>query len=141
VITGLRAFAETLRRYVQGNPEMPPGMTVTLDGAPSDGPSLDLQLNQGAVERAYIDGTRVMAQPFTLIYRDAFTESPGDKSDMIGVLNGMGAEMERAGPPVLGPGMRALSLEQSGSANIAEQDARAVGYAAAFVLKYEQRPS
>jgi hypothetical protein len=133
-------FAERLRAWIAGNACLPLGLSVTLDGALSQDACLDLQINQGRTVKTYLDGTKIVTQPFTLIYRARATEDFAEKSYMIGILNEMGAEMERTGPPDFGPEMGGISIEMEGSANIAEQDHEIIGYAAVFVLRYEQYP-
>lgn len=138
-IAELQKFAEKLRQFVADNSAIKGrGYKVTLDGAPAEGKSIDLQINQGQCKDTYLDGTRIMWQPFILFCRDTATGSNEEKSEMIGLLNAAGCEMESGKLPEFGPGIDPFDLEMLGTANIAERDDQIIGYQAVFMLKYEQ---
>lgn len=135
---GQKQLAETLRRYLLTCPDLPvAGGLFSLDGLDPDEESMSLQMNPGQLIKKFLDGGGVVRQPFTIYYRAAATSQNQTKSDMIGALNAVGDWMTEAGPPDLGPGIRAVALEQATMANIADQENAKLGYMATYILDYE----
>ena len=134
-------MAEALRGFLAGSPVLPvKGWALGIDSLDADGPSMAMQLNSGRAVKTYLDGSRVMRQPFTLIYRAGTTEDNASRARMIESLNSIGQWMEvSAGLPDLGNRFKATLIEQVDLANIFTQDEKELGYAATYVLEYETR--
>jgi hypothetical protein len=131
-------LAEAIRNHVMACPALPVGGgAISLDYLAPEGPSMSIQLNPGRVVKTYLDNTRIMRQPFTILYRSANTENDFDKSLMIGALNGIGEWMARAGPPELPEGFRAIECGQDELANIFTKENQVMGYSATYTLDYE----
>lgn len=134
-------MAEALRAFLADSPALPvKAGALSIDLLNAEGASMALQLNPGRAVKTYLDGSRVMRQPFTLIYRSGATEDNAARARMIESLNKIGRWMEdSAGLPDLGGKFKATLLEQVNLANIFTQDEKELGYAATYVLEYETR--
>lgn len=132
------ALAEKLRRHFLSFPELPvSGGAFSLDGLNPEGESMALQMNPGQTVQTYLDGCRVIRQPFTINHRRSAAFGNSDRSAMIGGLNALGGWLRGAPEPDLGPGARPRLLEQSTLASIIEQTATHLTYSAGYVLEYE----
>lgn len=131
-------LTEKLRQYLLTCPYLPvKGGGLNLDALDAKGQSLSLQMEGGQAIKTYVDGSRVMRQPFSLNYRNAATKGNVEKSDMIGTLNAIGEWMLTTPLPDLGRGLRPNRIEQVILGQIIEQDNTIVGYGAQYVLEYE----
>lgn len=135
-----RDLAEKLRLHILSFPQMPvKGGAFYLDAVFSGiGKSMSLQINPGQTLEQYLDGSRVMRQPFSIYYSSSATEMNENKSAMMGTLNSIGIWMEKEALPDLGPGIKPLKMEQEVSASIYQQDNATVGYMAQYILEYER---
>ncbi len=96
-------LAETLRAFLAESAPLPvPGGSFNLDMLLPRGKSMSLQMNPGTALHTFIDGTRVMAQPFTLRYRDEKQDDNDIKSEMMRSLNAIGDWMHENRQPFLG---------------------------------------
>ena len=133
-----KLLAERLRVWLLEFADLPvKGGAFSLDGLNPEGRSMSLQMNAGQEVKAYLDGSRLMLQPFTIFYRAGSTENNPDKSAMIGVLNALGDWMEEADPPYLGPEFKVSKVSQVQLANISDQADRSIAYMATYALEYE----
>jgi hypothetical protein len=136
--TEQKALAERLRRHILTCPDLPvSGGAFSLDGLDMERESMSLQMNEGKPVKIYVDGSRLMRQPFTIYYRAATTEVNEEKSAMMGCLNSIGDWMDDAGPPDLGQGFTPGRFEQITLASIAQQESDVLVYLAAYMLEYE----
>jgi hypothetical protein len=132
-------LAEQLRNYLLTYPDLPVKKgELLLDGLNEEGDSICLQLNPGAVIKTYLDGGRIMRQPFTLFYRSTTTDNNLNKAQMIQFLNDVGSWMDKNNPPNLSPSYKTIKIEQATLATIYIRDQVEIGYQASYLLDYEK---
>jgi hypothetical protein len=131
-------LAEAIRKHLLTCPFFPvKGGLFGIDTLSIDGESMALTMDVGKIIKTFIDGTRVISQPFTLIYRSTLTENDMEKSSMIGVLNQIGEWMQGDGLPDFMPKFKVRNLEQVSMASNYIEDEKFIGYGATYVLEYE----
>lgn len=139
-------LAETLRMYFVEHCTFLPvkGGAFSLDTLLPNAESMSLQMNGGQTLHQWLDGSRVMLQPFTLFYRGNVADDNETKSSMLGTLNAIGAWMDSVmakAPPFLGDWLTVNRFEQVQTANIAERGEgnTFIVYQAGYVLGYETK--
>lgn len=134
-----RKLAENLRLFLLRCPERPVnGKDFNLD-ALGAGKSMSLQLNPAQTLTTYIDGSRVVRQPFTLYLGATAKEMNESKSALIGGLNAFGYwldGLEEA--PEVAAGYKVIAITQTTGASIYQEDNARVVYSAQFLMDYEE---
>jgi hypothetical protein len=131
-------LAKALRAHLLTCPCFPvAGKDFGIDAFSLEGETMTLHMEAGKPVRTYIDGTRVIRQPFGLFYLSTPTESVREQSRMLGVLNKIGEWMASAGPPDIRPKFKPMAFEQVSMASLFVQDDKQLGYTATYVLEYE----
>jgi hypothetical protein len=137
-VTDQAQLAEALRAHLLSCPGFPvPGRDFGIDAFSLEGDTMTLHMEAGRTIRTYVDGTRIIRQPFGLFFLSTPTESTGERSRMLGVLNKIGEWMASAGPPDIRPKFKATAFEQVSMASLFVQDDKQLGYTATYVLEYE----
>jgi hypothetical protein len=131
---------QALLDYVKSYPSLPikPGQ-VALDNMAPTGPAISVQINPGQRVKAFIDGTEIWKQPFTVYYRAMATQSNEEKAGMLSFLNDLGDWMKKKPPEIEGLEIiGAVKASQVGLANISDQDQSIIRYSATYQFSYEK---
>lgn len=138
--------AEPLRLYlIEHCPYLPVrGGAFFVDDLLPNAESMNLQMNAGQTLKQWVDDSRIMLRPFTLLYRGEITDDNETKSAMIGALDAIGAWMDAImakEPPYLGDWLTVNRFEQVQTANITERGEgnTFIVYQAGYVLGYETK--
>lgn len=131
-------LAATLLAYLREHAPLPvKAGRLNLDTLDAQNESMSLQVSGGQALRTWLDGTKIMEQPFVLFYRAPLTDNNDKKSTMLDALDGIGAWMDEIPLPYLGDWLDVTKFEQVQLANINNQEGKQITYQAGFVLGYE----
>lgn len=132
-------LAQILREYIATCPDFPVSKKFFLiDYLDEDNGSISLQLNPGIVLAQEIDGYMRIQQPFTLLYRDSFSNSATFRANMMGVLNKIGDWLTETVITNPQGDYDFESFRQLQTANILSQDAKDIIYQASFELIFNK---
>jgi hypothetical protein len=131
-------IAEGLRKFLLTKPGFPVrGGEFLLDGLNDEGDSISIQLTPGRVIKTYLNGGRIMRQPFNLYYRSTNTDNNLNKSKMIQHLNDIGSWLDQVDSPQIADNIKTIKLEQTTLAALYIQDKIEIGYLATYLFDYE----
>lgn len=132
-------IAQLLREYIATCPDFPVDKAYFLiDYLDEEKASISLQLNPGTILEQEIDGYMRIQQPFTLLYKDSFSNSATFRANMMGVLNKIGEWLSETVITNPQGDYDFESFRQLQTANILSQDAKDIIYQASFELIYNK---
>ena len=116
-------IAIKLLEFISVCPDLPITKELFLIDDLSKDKCMSLRMHEGTVLQQDIDGYKQIQYPFMLLYKDTSAKSPEDRSEMMAVLNKIGAWMEAQALPKF-PNMTWEQISQTAysSASIMEKE-------------------
>lgn len=138
MFTELKNLTENVRLFLLEHADLPVKRGEFGIDNLTDKRSMSIQRTGGYVLKTHLNGRREMRVPITIYYRDITKTDNASRSDMLGVLDGIGEWLDSINTIeiYLGDRLRVIRFEQVQAANIAHRDDRTITYQAGYVLDY-----